>query len=107
MQITASKSGEVTIAAFEGRLDTMTAIEAEKTLLPLVQDGAVIADLSEVGYVSSAGLRVLLKAAKLARSTGVRFALCGLQQAVFEVFEISGFNNVISIFPTRDQALAG
>jgi anti-anti-sigma factor len=107
MQITASKSADVTIAALQGRLDTMTAIEAEKTLLPLVQGGAVIADLSEVGYVSSAGLRVLLKAAKLARSTGARVALCGLQQAVFEVFEISGFNNVISIFPTREQALAG
>ncbi len=107
MQITASMSGEVTIATFEGRLNTMTSIEAEKTLLPLVQGGAVIADLTEVGYVSSAGLRMLLKAAKLARSAGVRFALCGLQQAVFEVFEISGFNNVISIFPTQDQALAG
>jgi anti-anti-sigma factor len=107
MQITASKSGAVTIAAFEGRLDTMTAIEAETTLLPLVQGGAVVADLSGVAYVSSAGLRVLLKAAKIARSAGASFALCGLQQAVSEVFEISGFNKVIPIFSTREQAIAG
>jgi anti-anti-sigma factor len=85
----------------------MTAVEAEKTLLPLVQSGLVIADLTGVGYVSSAGLRVLLKAAKIARSAGTSFTLCGLQQAVFEVFEISGFNKVISIFSTRDEALAG
>ena len=107
MQITASKSGAVTIAAFEGRLDTMTAIEAETTLLPLVQGGAVVADLSGVAYVSSAGLRVLLKAAKIARGAGASFALCGLQQAVFEVFEISGFNRVIPIFSTREEAIAG
>jgi len=94
------------VAVIAGRLDTATAIAAENTLLPLIQDGSVIVDLSEVGYVSSAGLRVLLKAAKQARGSGGRFVLCGLRQPLREVFEISGFDKVMQIFPNRDEALA-
>jgi anti-anti-sigma factor len=94
------------VAVLSGRLDTATSLAAENTLLPLVQNGMVIADLSEVGYVSSAGLRVLLKATKQARGTGGRFVLCGLRPSVLEVFEISGFDKVMPIFPSRDEALA-
>jgi anti-anti-sigma factor len=106
MQITAARTGEHMVAALSGRLDTATAQAAEAVLLPLVESGSVIADLSEVGYVSSAGLRVLLKAAKQARLIGVRFALCGLRQPVLEVLEISGFDTMMQIFPSRDAALA-
>ena len=106
MQITTAKAGEHVVAVLTGRLDTATSIAAENILLPLVQSGMVVADLSEVGYVSSAGLRVLLKAAKQARGNGGRFVLCGLHQSVLEVFEISGFDKVMQIFPSRDEALA-
>ncbi len=106
MQITTAKTGEHMVAIFSGRLDTATAPAAEETLLPLIGKNAVIADLAEVAYVSSAGLRVLLKAAKQAREAGAKFALCGLRQPVLEVFEISGFDRVMQIFPSRDAALA-
>lgn len=106
MQISVAKAGEQMVAVISGRLDTATAQAAEDILLPLVENGSVIADLAEVGYVSSAGLRVLLKAAKQARLTGARFALCGLHQPVREVLEISGFDTMMQIFPSRDAALA-
>jgi anti-anti-sigma factor len=106
MQITAAKTGGHMVAVLSGRLDTATSLTAENTLLPLVQNGMVIADLSEVGYVSSAGLRVLLKAAKQARGFGGRFVLCGLRSSVLEVFEISGLDKVMPIFLSQDEALA-
>jgi anti-anti-sigma factor len=106
VQITVVKAGIVTVAILDGRLDTVTAAEAEQQLLGLLQEGAVVADLSSVPYVSSLGLRLLLKAAKTAKGAGVTFSVCASQPTVREVFEISGFNRVISAFATRDEAVA-
>ena len=106
MQITVVKAGVVTIAVLDGKLDTVTAAVAEQQLLGLLQEGAVVADLSSVPYVSSLGLRLLLKAAKAAKGAGVTFSVCASQPTVREVFEISGFNRVISAFATRDEAVA-
>jgi anti-anti-sigma factor len=107
MQITTFKSGTVTVAVLNGRLDTVTAAGAEQELLALLQDGAVVADLEGVGYMSSAGLRLLLKAAKAAKGAGVTFSVCASQASVREVFDMSGFNKVISTFATRTEAVTG
>jgi anti-anti-sigma factor len=104
MQITVIKSGLETVASFDGRLDASTSVDAEPKLLALVNEGAVIADLENVNYISSAGLRLLLKAAKLAKGAGFGFVVCALQPTVREAFEISGFNKIIPAFPTRAEA---
>ena len=106
MQITEHKEGALTVAALDGRLDTATAPATEEKLVALLESGGVVADMSGVRYVSSAGLRVLLKAAKQARTRGVPFSVCGLQPAVQEVFEISGFDKIIPLHATRTEALA-
>lgn len=106
MNITETKAGGVTVAALDGRLDTATAGPAETKLLALLGKGGVVADLTATRYVSSAGLRVLLKLAKQAKAAGTPFALCGLQPAVQEVFEISGFDRVLSVHLGRAEALA-
>lgn len=105
MQITTLKSGSVTIVVFDGRLDSVTAADAEPTVLDLLKDGDVVVDLEAVRYMSSAGLRLFLKAAKAARAGNINFSVCGSQSAVRDVFEISGFNKVISSFATRAEAL--
>jgi anti-anti-sigma factor len=105
MQITVDRTGPVVVAAFEGRLDTVTAAESEQKLLGLIAEGSVVADLEGVRYLSSAGLRLLLKAAKQAKSAGVSFAVCAAQPTVREVFEISGFDKIITGFATRTEAL--
>ncbi len=107
MDITESTVGAVKVAALKGRLDTATAPGAEATLLGMLEGGTkVVADLAEVHYVSSAGLRVLLKAAKQAKASGSSFAVAGPQAPVREVLEISGFDKILSIHPTRDAAVA-
>jgi anti-anti-sigma factor len=104
MDITETQEGGKQVAILDGRLDTATAALTETRLLGMLEKGAVIADLAAVRYVSSAGLRVLLKAAKQAKSAGVSFAVAGLQPPVREVFEISGFDKIIPAFGTRAQA---
>lgn len=107
MEMNETNEGGRTVLVLQGRLDTATAPAIEERLLGLIGQGGVIADLSAVRYVSSAGLRVLLKAAKQAKQAGHPFALVGLQEAVREVFEISGFDRIIPAFDSRAAALAG
>lgn len=104
MEITETTEGGQKIAVLDGRLDTATAAATEAKLTEMLASGGVIADLSAVRYVSSAGLRVLLKAAKQAKSGGHGFSVVGLQPAVREVFEISGFDKIIPAFATRAEA---
>jgi len=106
MDITETQEGSKAIAILAGRLDTATAALTETRLLTMLEKGSVIADLSDVRYVSSAGLRVLLKAAKQAKATGASFTVAGLQPPVREVFEISGFDKIIPAFATRAEAAA-
>ena len=82
-----------------GRLDSSTAPVLEKALLGLLeQDGArVLVDFAALGYVSSAGLRVVLMAAKQARLVKGRLVLCELQPHVADVFEMSGFTRILEI----------
>jgi anti-anti-sigma factor len=104
MQMTDIEMGGTAVLALDGRLDSVTAPAVEARLVALLARGPVVADLAAVRYVSSAGLRVLLKAAKDAKAAGTRFAVCGMQAAVREVFEVSGFDRVIPAFPTAAEA---
>jgi anti-sigma B factor antagonist len=72
-----------------------------------VQSNATtILDLADVPYVSSAGLRVLLKGAKMAKASGHTLMLSGLSAPVQEVFDISGFSSIFQIETTVEAALA-
>lgn len=97
------------ILAPKGRLDSATA-PAFETEFMASAEGAdrLLIDFSGLTYISSAGLRVVLKAAKKMQSKGGRVALCSLGPQVAEVFEISGFSSlsIFSIHPERDSALA-
>ena len=90
-----------------GRLDSATAPILEKVLLGLfTAPGArVLVDFAALGYVSSAGLRVVLMAAKQARQLKGRLILCSLQPHVAEVFEMSGFARIIDIAGSEAEGL--
>ena len=80
-----------------GRLDTSTAPELEATI-----DGCVagikelVLDCSELEYVSSAGLRVILKAQKLMNAQG-NMKLTHVNETIMEVFDITGFADILTI----------
>ena len=61
---------------------------------------------SDVLYVSSLGVRVVIMAVKRLRAAGGRLAICGLQMPVADVIEISGLNAILEIYPDRASALA-
>ena len=106
MQVSEETHGSVLVITASGRIDSNTAGELEAVLPDRVETNpATVMDLGDVAYVSSAGLRVLLKGAKVAKSTGNKLVLCGLDPSVQEVFDISGFTSIFTIEPDVEKAL--
>jgi anti-sigma B factor antagonist len=65
----------------------------------------MILDFQELDYISSAGLRVILKATKNLKGAEGKLVLCAMQDYVKEVFEISGFDSFLPIEATLDDAV--
>jgi len=107
MEIIELKQGKISIFKLQGRLDSNTSQSFEKRLLDAISDGfkSVIIDFKDLDYISSAGLRVILKATKTLKREDGKIMLCSMQDYVKEVFEIAGFDSFLPIVPTMDDAL--
>ena len=92
--------------SISGRLDAVSAVEADKDFSNVIDAGHenLLVNLGSLDYISSAGLRVLLVVAKRIQQNGGKVVLCSLSPNVREVFEISGFSSIFNIFPTDDEA---
>lgn len=97
MNIQKTVSGAALTVALEGRLDTTTAPKLEEKLRGSV-DGVsrLVFDLAKLEYISSAGLRVLLAMQKLMNQQG-EMVLQNVNEAVMEVFEVTGFSDILRI----------
>lgn len=90
-------SGDALTLALEGRLDTTTAPELQDALLAAFDENKqVVLDFQAIEYVSSAGLRVLLLGAKKAKALGGTQTLVHVPDEVQEVFELTGFDSVLT-----------
>jgi anti-sigma B factor antagonist len=67
---------------------------------------SVVIDFENLDYISSAGLRIILKTTKDLKRTEGNIVLCAMQDYVKEVFEIAGFDSFLPIVPTVEDALA-
>ena len=97
MTIHIEKNNEAVTLKLEGRLDTTTAPALEKVVNELPETTKdLVLDMAGVMYISSAGLRVLLTAQKKMNKVGY-MKLTGVCDAVMEVFEITGFADILVI----------
>ncbi|MGN1104258.1 MAG: STAS domain-containing protein [Candidatus Coproplasma sp.] len=96
MKIQKSLEKRTLIVVLEGRLDTVAAPELERELGELDGVSDLIFDLNGLEYVSSAGLRVILKAQKIMNSKGA-MKLINVNESVMDVFEITGFADILTI----------
>lgn len=108
MNITESRQGKAMVVGVDGRLDGPGARELEERLVALIGGGerSLVIDMTGLDYINSAGLRVLLVAAKKLKPEDGRIVLCAMRDTIREVFEISGFASIFQIFPSRDQAVS-
>ena len=107
MDIEITKSGDKAVVAIKGRLDTTNYNELDDKLAEILDNDGdkILLDLSEMEYISSSGLRILLMYLKKIKAMNGRFMLSGMTPGVREIFEISGFINIFEVFDDRDAAL--
>ena len=104
---TEQKDG-VLIAKPEGRIDGVNARDFHDALSEAIgaDSNPVLVDLAAINYISSAGLRTFLLIAKTLQQRSAQFALCSLSEPIREIFEISGFDKIIAIHASEEEALA-
>jgi anti-anti-sigma factor len=111
MEVGVERRRNARVIAVKGRIDHLNASAFHEKLTPHLQDcrsggEAIVLDLTGLDYISSAGLRIFMIAAKQARAQGGRIAVAQMQAVVQEIFEISHFHLVYEIFATTDAAVA-
>ncbi len=108
MDIDIQMEGGAIIAAVSGRVDTISAPAFEKAVAEALngREKLLVFDLSGLLYISSAGLRVIISAAKTLKGKGGEVRLAATSGPVKKVLQISGFFSMFKNFETRSEALA-
>ena len=97
MTITKNMNGTTLEVALEGRLDTMTAPELEAELNQSMDSAeSLVLDFSNLDYISSAGLRVLLSAQKIMVKQGT-MKITNVAEIIMEIFDVTGFSDILTI----------
>lgn len=98
MTIHKTQEDGVLTLTLEGRLDTITAPELETVLLPSLEEcEELMMDFESLDYLSSAGLRVLLAGQKKANKLRKSMVITGVNDTIMEVFEMTGFADILTI----------
>lgn len=106
MEINLKNQQDVCIAELTGDLDGQTSSMVQEKLLPLLtSQGKIILNLTEVEYMSSAGLRVLLNLYKQAQNQESQVILIGLSKDVKDVMEVTGFLKFFTLSNNLETAL--
>ncbi len=108
MEVTTVSHGLAIVLAVTGRLDAETVTPFGARLFDLIAEGhrRIIINLAGLGYINSAGLRVLLVAAKRLNADGGRLLLAAPGDLVGRVLDVSGFSGMLETCATTEEALA-
>ena len=106
MDILISQINSVTAIEISGELDAVTAPQAQEQILPFAQDGKrILLDMSNVTYLSSAGLRTLLVIYRFVNESAGRIILTGLREEIRDIMSITGFLDHFRIMDDRSAAI--
>jgi anti-anti-sigma factor len=106
MEISMVEDGEVSILALKGSLNLNVAAEVRTHIGDILEKGSVklVCDLTEVDYMDSAGLGVLIYGLKESIATGGKFAVCGMDSRIDEVFKLARLDQIIQCYQHRELA---
>ncbi len=105
MQIEETMQNNTCVVCVTGRLDATTAPELDQAVTQIIDQGKhkMAFDLTQLEYVSSAGLRIFLVVAKKLKGLNGELSLAGLQGNIKEVLEISGFPSILPCYDSMDD----
>lgn len=105
MQIHEDNRGQVLVLEVRGRLDSNTAPQFQELVMAHIAGGVarIVVNMTEVAYVSSAGLRAFFTASRKLPNGGL--VLSGVRAQVFQVFSIAGFDQIFAFAPDLESAM--
>jgi anti-anti-sigma factor len=108
MEIATRRVDDMLVVDMSGRLDSHSSGDAGDRFVDIVRgdDKRIVLNLSKLDYVSSAGLRVILRGAKLLQERLGELKICGANQPVGNVLVTAGFDSLIKLYATEREALA-
>ena len=108
LDIQLEKQGDTNIIDLEGEVTTSSSTELEEQLSDLLEAGesTFVVGCNKLELITSAGLRVLLAFAKKLQKKQGKLVLGGMTATVYEVFEMTGFTDILNILPSREEALS-
>ena len=106
MNIESTSVGKAMVVKVSGRIDAQTTDQFGAACKRLIQDGAthVVVDLTELQYISSAGLSTILRFAKELPGKGGLLAIAGLKGLVKQFFELTNLIGVFPVYETAEEA---
>lgn len=107
MQLRQIEHPSAAVFEVKGRLDGSSSAELEKQVQSCLDHGArhLVMDFSELDYINSAGLRVLVMGYQRLKPDGGRIMICGVRDYIAEVFDISGYNRIFAMCRDVPDAL--
>lgn len=106
---TSGTENEVVLIEVDGELDAHTARKLDETLKDLLAQGhnRLLLDASQMGFISSTGLRAIVFAQREASQRGGQVRVCGLNPQARRTFEMAGLDECLHFSNTRQEAMAG
>lgn len=106
MEITISNIEQIKVAQISGDIDASTAPTVTETILPLAEpDSKIILNMTEVPYMSSAGLRTLLSMYRQVTAKNGQLILVGLSEEIQDTMTVTGFLNFFKTSETVEEAV--
>lgn len=109
IELSAAEREGALVLAVAGRVEAKNAGEFERAVVAEIDKGAdrLVLDCANLTYIASAGLRVLLVVAQRINDDEGRFAIAAVPRRIREILAISGFDQVITVVESPDEAIAG
>jgi anti-sigma B factor antagonist len=109
LSIVTDNTQAVSVMNVRGRVDSETAPELDSALSKLLADGRdkIVLNLEKVDFLSSAGLRALVKALKGAQGSGGDVRLASVSEPIEVILRTVGMMQMFQMFPTSEEAAAG
>ncbi len=108
LSVQTERSDKAIIVCPVGRVDGSNVEILENAIQEQTEAGeqTLVFDLTDLNYISSAGLWVLLGTARRLQAEGGATRFCGLAEPIAHIFEISGFANILAMYDSRSEALS-
>ncbi|MBC17334.1 Anti-sigma factor antagonist [Pseudodesulfovibrio profundus] len=109
MALNETKENGITIITVNGNLDAEGTQDMEERVIGLLENGerSLLFDFSDLDYINSSGLRVLVLAYQRLKKNQGSVAICGIKDYIQEVFEVSGYDKIFPLYPNRTDAISG